>query len=171
MSSMRNLFFGIVAFSFLLFANTSVGAYPAEEDDAIGGSPSIEKEGKGPGKWREKKFDEFFGQLNLTEEQKQQLKENKASHREKNKSSFEQAKSYREAMKNELMKPELDMSKIYEIHSQLKTLHAQMADDRLSSILEVRKILTPEQFSKFISLMEERRSKFWSEHKRKGNDQ
>ncbi len=107
---------------------------------------------------KEKGFHKFFAQLNLTEDQKKQLSENKKQKRENMKVLFGQMKSQKAALKQELMKPSLDMAKINEIQSQMKANMAQMADNRLNSILEVRKVLTPEQFSKFLSLMEERRS-------------
>jgi len=37
------------------------------------------------------------------------------------------------------------MEKINKIHSELKGLYSQKADHRLKGILEVRKMLTPEQ--------------------------
>jgi len=96
---------------------------------------------------------EIFSQLNLTESQKKQLEANKIQHRAKMKSAREQMKSYREAFQQELMKPQLDMNKIHKLHNSLKALESQMADDRLNSILEVRTILTPQQFSEFAALL------------------
>ena len=102
----------------------------------------------------EKKIQEIYNQLNLTDEQKKQLEDNKLKHQETRRASFEKMRSYKDALNQELMKADLDMNKINEIQSQLKALQSEMADARLNSILEVRKILTPEQFAKFISLME-----------------
>ena len=106
---------------------------------------------------------ELFKQLNLTEDQKKQLKANKEKQKEQMKAAFTQMKAQKDAMHQELMKKDLDMAKINAIQSQIKAFQAQMVDNHLNSILEVRKILTPEQFSKFISLMEERKSK-WQGH-------
>ena len=113
------------------------------------------------GKGRAKIFD----QLNLTEDQKKQLEANKKAQREGMKSSFEQMKALRQELKQELMKPELDMNKINSINTQLKGIQSQMADNRINSILEVRKILTPEQFSQFLSKMEERHEKWMNKKK------
>jgi Spy/CpxP family protein refolding chaperone len=76
---------------------------------------------------------EIYNQLNLTEVQKKQLEANKIQHRAKMKAVREQMKSYRQVFQQELMKPVLDMNKINELHSQLKALESQMADDRLNS--------------------------------------
>ncbi len=120
---------------------------------------------------RKEKMQKIFSQLNLTEEQKNKLKENKTKHREQRKGGFEQIKSYKEALKQELLKPDLDMKRIQEIQGQSKAAQAQMADDRLDSILEVRTILTPEQFSKFMTLMEHhRKERASSENEQRSDD-
>ena len=95
----------------------------------------------------------IFSQLNLTDDQKRQLETNKLQHRAIVKSFRQEMRTNREALRVELMKPVLDMSRINVIQSQIKALQAQMEDNRLSSILAVRSILTPEQFLKFVNLM------------------
>lgn len=107
----------------------------------------------------EEKTREIYSQLNLTDEQKNQLEENKKNNRDQKKALYDQMRSLKDALNQELMKPELNMDKVNEIRSQVKALQTQISDDRLNSILEVRKILTPEQFTKFNSLMEERKHK------------
>lgn len=102
------------------------------------------------------KFQKIWGQLNLTPAQKKQLEENKIKHMEARKAEFEKMRSCMDSLKAELMKPELDMKKINIIQAELKTLHAKAQDGRLASILEVRKILTLEQFKKFNDLTEKR---------------
>ncbi len=108
---------------------------------------------------RKERMQKIFSELNLTKEQEAKLKENKTKHREQRKGGFEQIKSYKEALKQELLKSDLDMERIQEIQAQMKAAQSQMADDRLNSILEVRTILTPEQFTKFMTLMEQQRKK------------
>ena len=108
----------------------------------------------------EKQRHKIYDQLQLTEEQKKQLEANKEKQRTQMKASFEQMKSFREAMRQELMKSNLDMNKVNGIHVQIKNLHSQMADQRLDSVLEVRKILTPEQFARFHSFMREHRQQW-----------
>jgi Spy/CpxP family protein refolding chaperone len=96
---------------------------------------------------------EIYSQLHLTDAQKKQLEDNKTEHRAKIKAVRAQMKTYRQAFQQELMQPTLDMNKINALHSRIKSLESQMADDRLSSILAVRSILTPQQFSEFSALM------------------
>ncbi len=98
------------------------------------------------------KRQKIWDQLNLTTEQKKQLGENKAKNREAMTTKFEQMKSCRESLKEELMKPELDMNKINGIQFQIKALQVEMVDNHLKSVLDVRTILTREQFEKFIEI-------------------
>jgi Spy/CpxP family protein refolding chaperone len=96
---------------------------------------------------------EIYSQLNLTDDQKRQVESNKQQHRARTESTRKQLRAEKEAFQVELMKPQMDMARINDIHRQIKVLQSQMEDDKLASILAVRSILTPEQFSKFISLM------------------
>ncbi len=105
----------------------------------------------------EKKIQEIYSQLNITPEQKKDLESNKLANREKRKVLFEKMRSQKEALNQELMKADLDMAKINEIQNSIKTLQSQMADERLESILAVRKILSAEQFANFITQMEKSR--------------
>lgn len=107
------------------------------------------------GEWREKKTQEIYNQLGLTDEQKKKLEENKLNNKDQRKSLYEKARDFKASLRQELMKPALDMNKINEIQAQIKANQAQITDDRFNSVLEVRKILTSEQFSKFITLSEE----------------
>ena len=110
-------------------------------------------DGESP-KWHSgEHIQEIFNQLNLTDDQKKQLDANKQQHRAIMQGSHQEMKTNREAFLHELMKAQLDMPKINKIHNQIKSLQSRMEDNRLNSILAVRAILTPEQFSKFISLM------------------
>jgi len=105
-------------------------------------------------KWQPgQRIQEVFSQLDLTDDQKKQLESNKQEHRAKMENARQQMKADKDAMQAELMKPQLDMAKVNQVHEQIKALQSQMEDDKLSSILAVRSILTPEQFLKFVSLM------------------
>ena len=102
----------------------------------------------------------MFEQLNLSDKQKQAMEANKAAHRGKMKQNLEKIKALKEELSTELIKPKLEMGKVNALQKQFKALQAQLADDRLNSILEVRKILTPDQFAKFISLVKEHEKRY-----------
>lgn len=118
-------------------------------------------------KWHPgQRIQEIYRQLNLTDDQKDQLEVNKKQLRTIMENARQEMKADREALKVELMKPQLDMPKITQIHGQIKALQSQMEDNRLSSILAVRAILTPEQYLKFIGLMQKHKSGREEEHGR-----
>jgi Spy/CpxP family protein refolding chaperone len=104
-----------------------------------------------------KKIQEIYAKLNLTDAQKKQLEDNKSKNFGQMKGNFGKMRAVKEALKAELMKSDLDTPKINELQSQLKAMQAEMTDRRLNSLIEVREILTPEQFTKFTALMEERK--------------
>lgn len=138
----------VIAFAVLgILAASNI--YAADNSDAKGKEGAVSQARH---KEMGEKHQKMLDQLNLTPEQKKQLEDNKAKNREEMKATFENMSTYREELKAELMKPELDMNKINGIQSQVKTLQSQMIDNRLSSILDVRKILTHEQFEKFIDI-------------------
>ena len=101
----------------------------------------------------DQRIQEIFKQIGLTDSQKKQLEVNKKQHQERMKSIWQQIKTNREALRDELMKPQMDMPKITALQDQIKILQSQIEDIKLSSILTVRTILTTEQFTKFINLM------------------
>ena len=110
---------------------------------------------------------EVFKQLELSPEQEKQLQDHRKNHREQGREFRENMKAKKEAIRNELQKEELNMENVYKIHNELKGLLIQKADHRLEGILEVRKILTAEQFRKFCELrknmhpMRKRRKEFY----------
>ncbi|MFA5363468.1 MAG: periplasmic heavy metal sensor [Candidatus Omnitrophota bacterium] len=95
---------------------------------------------------------EVYNQLNLTEEQKKQLDENKNLHHKLMNDLHGESRSLKGSLNRLLMQPDMDMNKINSIQSRLKNIESEKIDDRLNSILEVRKILTPGQFAKFFEL-------------------
>ena len=48
------------------------------------------------------------------------------------------------------------MALIQQIHSEIKALIAQREDDRLAGVLQMRQILTPEQFAQFHAKMKDK---------------
>lgn len=113
------------------------------------------EKGEGGG-WHHKKFGgkgdhqkEIFESLGLSEEQKARLTENRKKFKESGKEAMEAIRKTREELKAEMSKPELDMNRVNQLHAQLKDQIIKREDARLANILEVRKILTPEQYKQF----------------------
>lgn len=103
------------------------------------------------------KISEIHEQLGLTPDQKAQLKSHREKHRSQMEALHQQIKTKREQFTQELQKENFDLNKVKQIHSELKSLKAQMEDYRLDGILQVRQILTPEQFHKFRELKNQRK--------------
>ncbi len=131
---------GIVAVMLL-----STNVYSQPQGDSFNRSDEMRKKMKA-------KMLEVFKQLDLSPEQEKQLNIHRKRHREQGKEIHTSIRAKREAMKEELQKQALDMEKINKIHSEMKSMHSKKADHRLEGILEVRKILTTEQFVKFMEL-------------------
>jgi Spy/CpxP family protein refolding chaperone len=104
----------------------------------------------------ESRFQRTCKELNLTAEQEESLKNHKAMSREGMKAFRKRMSDKMKELGDEVQKQELDMEKINRLNSELKTMHSEMQDNRLKDILEVREILTPEQFGKFRGFIEHR---------------
>jgi Spy/CpxP family protein refolding chaperone len=141
-------------FLVLLFLGSSFSH--GEPAAAEGKDRGQRQERTGEGRLRAMK-EEFMARLGLSEEQKKQLEENRQKNMSARKELVSVIRADKEALNEELLKPELDMARINAIHAEMKTAQARIADQRLDSILEVRKILTAEQFRQFVAEMKEKR--------------
>lgn len=146
-------FKNLMAIGFVIFSMIIVSDIYAADKSGEQGKEAAVSPAKHSG--IEGKRQQIWDQLNLTPEQKKQLEENKAKNRESMRTTFEKMRSCRDSLKDELMKPELDMNKINGVQSQIKSLQSKIVDDSLNSVLGVRKILTHEQFEKFIAITRE----------------
>jgi Spy/CpxP family protein refolding chaperone len=155
----RSLLMGLVAGMLLL---APVSGFCAEAEQ-MGPPPGVH-EGKGEGRHFEKTFDA----LGLSAEQKDKLKAGREKNRDVGKQAREEIRNAREALGQELDKPTLDVAKVKALHETLKTLILKGEDRRLDMILEVRAIMTPEQFAAFQKIMKESRSKMHKEGRWEG---
>ena len=102
-----------------------------------------ESQGREKGDFAEKMKDE----LGLTDEQCEALKACKEDRKcgpEEMKGAYEARKELYAAIGSE----PIDMDLVNELHSKSKVLDAERSDQRLQSMLDLRKILTAEQFTK-----------------------
>ena len=145
----------------LIIAALALSAPALYADVVAGNSNQREKWSKGK---MESKTQELYKDLNLTEEQKKMLDDNKSKHREQMKALFNDMDIHRTAIRQELQKETLDMGKITQLNNEMKKLQEQMLDQKLAGTLEVRKILSPDQFKKFMAKIEEHRE-HWNHKK------
>ncbi len=111
------------------------------------------------GEKMEARIQAIYDQLGLSDEQKNLLQANKDKHKASKESLRGQLTTNMDAFGEELKKDSVGLGKVNELHAQAKAIRSQMEDERFESILEVRKILTQEQFIKFTQLMQEQREK------------
>lgn len=110
-----------------------------------------------PAAWRKEAFkkrmdvkqEEIYRKLGLTEEQKKLLEDNKNKYREQKHALSMQMRQKMNLLRQELEKSELNTQEIYQTNDELKQLQDRLLDQRLECILQIRQILSPEQFKKF----------------------
>ena len=103
-------------------------------------------------KWgseKREKFDKMIEKLGLSDEQVAQLKEHKQAKMESREKLYSALSEQKKALKEELEKPESDNARIKQIADSIKQAQSEMVDERIRGILEVKAILTPEQYSEF----------------------
>tara|TARA_Y100000031_G_C8024650_1_gene294258 strand:+ start:93 stop:575 length:483 start_codon:yes stop_codon:yes gene_type:complete len=128
----------------------SAMAYPYEKDCKHGDSKKGEK------------MQKFIDELGLSEEQQAQMKEQRQGHKDEIKEFYEEVRGLRDALKAELEKPDSNEATINSLATRLKALEGKKIDFRIQKVLELKSILTPEQFKKF----KEKTSKW---HEKKGS--
>jgi Spy/CpxP family protein refolding chaperone len=119
-------------------------------------APQCQQEETSAKNWDSKR-QQFYSDLGLSDEQKKLLDENRKKQREQNKQIFSQVKEKTALLRQELQEEPLNTEKIYQTNNELKKLQEQISDNRVERILEVRKILTADQFKKFIAKTEKQK--------------
>jgi Spy/CpxP family protein refolding chaperone len=122
----------------------AVNAYAESEEKAYG-----EKQ-----KWsrqRQEKYDKLTESLGLSEEQIALLKNRKQVKMESREKLRSKLRAEEKALKQELEKSVSDDTKIKELADSIKNIHSEMVDERIRGILEIKAILTAEQYAEFKS--------------------
>ena len=118
----------------------------------------------------------IFKELNLTQQQKEKLEENRKAQREKMMKLHTAIKEKQAKLQEALKNPAVTRAIIEPLVNEIKSLQTQLIDHRINGIFAVKEILTPEQFAKFQQMTEKRqenrkwRFQNWRE-KRKGTNQ
>ncbi len=101
----------------------------------------------------------IFKQLDLTEEQKETLKQNRESAKEQMKSYREQLKVEREKMMDMMFDPNAGKDQMLAQHEKLSALKNQLAKIRVENMAQIKDILTPEQKAKLQEITAEHKQK------------
>lgn len=97
-----------------------------------------------------KGHEKMMADLKLTTDQKSKIKELHEQHRQEMKPFHEKMKGVRDKVKAELVKPAPSKPALDGFAAELGDLHRQMALTRNDHLLQVKALLTPEQFSKLV---------------------
>jgi periplasmic protein CpxP/Spy len=96
-------------------------------------------------------MERMFADLNLTRDQKAKLKSLHETMKGSHKQVFDQMKALREKTKAELLKPQPSKPVLDGYAAQFGDLHKQLAQKRSDHMLQIKAILTPDQFAKLLS--------------------
>jgi Spy/CpxP family protein refolding chaperone len=153
---MKIVMIGFIAGSFL-----ATGAYANDK-----GASGTDREKK-----HEEMFDKMTKELDLTADQQAKLKANKEAQHAEKEALHEAMKANRAKFKEAIAKPGATKADIEPIAAEMKSLQAQMVDQRVDSILAVKAILTPDQFTKMQKKFEEKKEKRGEHGAKKWHDE
>jgi len=125
----------------------SGAAYLPSDGEAPPGTAAERKAG-GP-------FREMAKELNLSVEQIRRIEDNRRQHMEQGRRLMVDMMKNRDDLRRELAGIEPDMEKVMRIQQRIKSLLSEKEDSRLQGIMDLKKILTPEQFTAFNRKIEE----------------
>ncbi|MGK7940841.1 MAG: Spy/CpxP family protein refolding chaperone [Crocosphaera sp.] len=115
----------------------------------------VSKELRNPTRRRER-AEQFQQTLNLTDEQMQQLSAIRRKYHTQIQQLREQMRGKGEEL-SQMMQGDAADNDLRSKHQEIINLRQQMGNLRFESMLEMRKVLTPEQRQEFVQLMQERR--------------
>ncbi len=120
-------------------------------------------QGRGNGEGKGKYHQQMIQELDLTEQQQKDMKALKESKPTDRKAKREEAKKHREELDELLRASSVDKNAIDNKIAEISKMTAEKMNARIDHLLEVKKILTPEQFNTFLDLKKEK-----MQNKRKG---
>ena len=117
----------------------------------------------------QKKQAEFDKRLNLTDKQKQKIKDLRIKGHEEMQPIMEQIKTKRqeaEAVKRSKMSVEMQQEKLKQINSEIQDLRKQAHELRMKNMQDFESILTKKQKKELDKIKKEGRKRYEQEHKR-----
>jgi len=116
---------------------------------------------------REEKMDKIYAEMGLSEEQLQLIKANREATKDAKKALGEQLKAKREALGQALNAPETDRAQIDALVGEFSALQTQKIQDHVNHTLEIKEILTLEQFAELSAKKESMKKGLKESWKRK----
>ena len=109
-------------------------------------------------------------ELQLSADQAAQFQAAHERERKQSREKFSEIRKLHQALDNEFLKEKPDETKIAASMDQIKQKQIELTDIRFQLLLETRKILTPEQMKKMISLRQEFEKKSKASFKKEFKD-
>jgi Spy/CpxP family protein refolding chaperone len=128
---------------------------------ALAGSAYAADQQKGK-KGNGKHFDRMVKELQLTPDQQVKIQEHKQNQQKQIREINAQLRANQEQINAELAKPDLDKARVEQLTQERKTLEAARVDQRIAARLEMRAILSPEQYQKLESSRDKKQQKMKS---------
>lgn len=107
-----------------------------------------------------KGFEEIAKEINLTDEQKQQIETMAKADKDKKKEIRKQMKEKFKAIDAELLKENYDINVINGLTADIQALQSEMAKTNIDSKVQMRSILTYDQFKQIEEIKEKNKEKF-----------
>lgn len=112
------------------------------------------KKGMGMHDKKGKMMDAVMEEIGLTEEQQSKLAGLRESQKEGSRAIRSEMRAKHEEMKNELDKPVSDNKKVEQLVNDMTDLYRQKTNNRVKGVLDIKSVLTPEQFQLLNEKME-----------------
>ena len=112
---------------------------------------------RGKGDNGKKEFTRVMEKLDLSAEQKEQIDSQRDEQKAQFKKVIDDLKKAKEALKDELDKPDSDQNAVDKLAARIKSCQGQLVDLRINGILAIKRILTLEQFVQMKGQMDLRR--------------
>lgn len=110
-------------------------------------------------------MERIMQQLNLTPEQSEQIKAIKEQSKTQTQALMQQMQTSREEMRS-LLASDSSPEQLREQHQAVQNLHQELSTNRFETMLEMREVLTPEQRTQMVELIEQRRDRKFNNYNR-----
>lgn len=97
-------------------------------------------------------------QLQLTPQQQEILMKRRKEQKDARQQMSRQIREKRAALHEEIGKPQSDMTKIEYLTQDIKKLQGQQLDERVDELMELKRVLTPQQYQKLQEKVNEAKS-------------
>lgn len=139
-----------------LFLSGTVTAYSADKGPKSGDM------------FMKKNFEKMAKELNLSENQKAQIEEHRKANMKEMRDIRKQTTEKNRALKTELDKLNSDKAVINRLMTELKDLHGKQLQSMVDRVMEMKEILTPEQYKKMTESMDKGMKKMQNKIKKHG---